>query len=67
MAELEYQNQTAEFWIAVGPKNYTPTGYGLLLCGSASKDRLENIPWNNDMKPVYQYPSTNKSRKGTVT
>ena len=44
---------------------YTPTGNGLVWV-SALRDKPEKRPCNKDINPVYQYPSTNKTRKGTV-
>ena len=43
----------------------TPTGKGL-LCASAGSSRRSKRPCSSDISPVYQYPSTNSSRKGTV-
>ena len=46
---------------------HTPTGNGFGLCSSArSRTRLSKRPCNNDSSPVYQYPKTNRMRKGTV-
>jgi hypothetical protein len=50
-----------------GKRSYTPTGNGLALCSSPrSRIRLSKRPWSNDIRPVYQYPKTNKNKNGTV-
>ena len=45
--------------------HHTPTGNGLVWVSELS-DSPEKRPCNNDINPVYQYPSTNRTRKGTV-
>src|ERR1017187_2999220 len=44
---------------------YTPTGNGL-VCVVVLRDAFPKRPCSNDINPVYQYPTTNNNRNGTV-
>src|SRR5213594_3884189 len=38
----------------------------VVLCASVPSDNPAKRPCRSDISPVYQYPATNSSRKGTV-
>jgi hypothetical protein len=45
-------------------ESHTPTGNGFAL--SALNENRAMRPSSSDISPVYQYPMTNRARKGTV-
>ena len=45
--------------------SYTPTGNGL-VCVVVRPAEGPKRPWSSDISPVYQYPSTNNNKNGTV-
>lgn len=47
-------------------RGYTPTGKGLVWVVARSEAPPKR-PCSNDIRPVYQYPTTNSIRNGTVT
>jgi hypothetical protein len=48
------------------PAAYTPTGNGFSRTSLEPIDMPSKRPCKSDISPVYQNPSTNSSRKGTV-